>query len=479
MTWNYQTIKRIAKEEGLRVKDLIALAPQNDAFYVGAPGEVAAAEWFTELWRRFGYGSNVHLRRVHYQAVSQSPPISKPNGKPYQNTLKDWGYLCKAGKYARYLELVSPKSFVDRRNPDAEIHARWDNEGGWNYQDPTPAYETTDNSDDWDLYTLPELPGLDNIGYEVLPALPGFEVSGYDEGIQQDYHLEIWIEKTTMNDVIIPLCRKYNVNLVTGAGEMSITSVVDFLARVRESQRPARILYISDYDPAGLGMPISVARKIEFYQHQSDGEFDIRLLTVALTSEQVSEYSLPRVPVKDTDKRKGNWERDHGRGQVELDALEALYPGDLAVIVETTILGYYDVDLVYNARNERERLQADLDEIRDIAQLGHQEDIDTLNSDYQALRNDFEETRQRFSAMAQELVPEVESYQARLEEIVGRGRELYVDLHGEMEEDGDLDTGDYPLPAPDLPEESDALLYASERDYMDQLLVYQAYRHNE
>jgi len=477
---DYQTIKRFAKEQGVSIKDMIALAPANDPFYTGCKAELAAAKWFSGLWQKFGYGDNVHLRRVHYQTVSQDPPLRKPDGTVYENTLNDWGYLCKAGKYARYLDLVSPTAFVDRRNPQAKIHARWENEGDRNYNDPTPEYEATHDNEKWERYVLPKLPELGNIGYSDLPYLPDYEVRGYDDGIQQDYHLEIWVEKTTMNDVLEPLCRRYNVNLVTGAGEMSITSVVDFMARVRMSQRPARILYISDYDPAGLGMPISVARKIEFFQRRNgDGDLDIRLQPVALTSEQVQEYNLPRVPVKDTDLRKANWERDHGQGQVELDALEALYPGDLARIVEDTILEYYDPDLPQNARRERERLESDLDEIRDAHRDYHQDDIDTLNDDYQALRDDFEKTREKFAEMAGEFAPEVEAYKERLEKIVERGQELYTNLHDGLTEAVDLDIDDYPLPTPYLPQESDGTLYVSDREYMDQIEAYRVYRHNE
>jgi len=77
---NYEMIKRLGREEGISVRDLIALAPQNDPFYVGTKGDRDKARWFAELWHRFGYTTGVHLRRVHYQLVSQDPPVIKPNG---------------------------------------------------------------------------------------------------------------------------------------------------------------------------------------------------------------------------------------------------------------------------------------------------------------------------------------------------------------------------------------------------------------
>jgi hypothetical protein len=71
----------------------------------------------------FGYSDGVHLlRRIHYQLVFQDPPVVKPDGKPYENTTNDWAYLLQASKAARYLNLVDPAAFVDRRNPDLHIH---------------------------------------------------------------------------------------------------------------------------------------------------------------------------------------------------------------------------------------------------------------------------------------------------------------------------------------------------------------------
>ena len=42
----------------------------------------------------------------------------------------------------------------------------------------------------------------------------------------QPYLVEIWIEKSTMDDVLLPLCEELHINLVTSAGFQSITSAV-------------------------------------------------------------------------------------------------------------------------------------------------------------------------------------------------------------------------------------------------------------
>jgi hypothetical protein len=73
------------------------------------------------------------------------------------------------------------------------------------------------------------------------------------------------VEKSTMNDILLPLARKLDVTLISGVGELSITHCLALARRVREHGRRTRILYASDHDPAGQGMPVSVARKIEYF----------------------------------------------------------------------------------------------------------------------------------------------------------------------------------------------------------------------
>ncbi len=120
---DYEEIKQLARSSGQRVTDLIVLAPQNDPFYSGTPNDWALAQWFAGLWNAFGYTTRVHIRRVHYQIISQNPPVALPNGKPYENTEESWGILNLASKAARYLGLVDPAAFTDRRNPDPVVYA--------------------------------------------------------------------------------------------------------------------------------------------------------------------------------------------------------------------------------------------------------------------------------------------------------------------------------------------------------------------
>src|SRR5712691_8201081 len=281
-TISYEYIKQLARQTGQRVTDLIPLAPQNDPFYTGTPNDLALAEWFATLWQAFSYTHKVHIRRVHYQIVSQNPPVAMPNGLPYENTEGCWNILNLASKAARYLQLVDPAAFVDRRNPEAVVYA----------SSRMPEPEVWATSRLWgSQLRLPDFPDL-----------PAFRVSGYES--VQAFHLECWCEKSTMNDVLEPLCQHYGMNLQTGLGELSITATLALVHRLQEASKPARIFYVSDFDSAGQSMPVSVSRKVEYFVRTLGLEVDVRVFPVILSAEQVHSYRLPRTPIKDTERRR-------------------------------------------------------------------------------------------------------------------------------------------------------------------------------
>lgn len=431
---NYETIKQLARESGQRVSDLIALAPQNDPFYTGTPNDWALAEWFAMLWQAFGYGEGVHLRRIHYQIVSQEPPVLLPNGKPYENTEECWGVLNLASKSARYLRLVDPAAFVDRRNDGVIEFARATAGGG------SPRIYLDGYIGEYD-FAMP-----------AFPDLPGYHVTGF-EGAQR-YHLEVWCEKSTMNDVLLPLCQRYGANLQIGSGELSITAALALVQRLTQAERPARIFYVSDFDPAGQSMPVAVSRKMEYFIRTLELDVDVRLFPVVLTAEQVHQYHLPRTPIKETERRRVGFEERYGEGAVELDALEALYPGKLVEVLGEYMSAYYDLGLQGRVDMAREALEADLETVRDGVLGSYAPEVEALSAEYEQLR-------QQYSARMQD-------YGKRLVQVWGAMRNS-LRAHAPA-------LADYPLPSAELAWEIGDGLFNSERDYLQQVTVYKAFQ---
>ena len=137
-----------------------------------------------------------------------------------------------------------------------------------------------------------------------------------------------------------------------------------------------------DPPPAGQSMPLAAARKIEYFSRKNDLDLDIRLYPLILTADQCKQYHLPRTPIKDSERRAGVFEARHGAGATELDALEALHPGELRKIVIEAVDHYYDSDLQERAEDWYVQWRSWLDEAETEAIHPRQEEIAQLRSEY-------------------------------------------------------------------------------------------------
>jgi hypothetical protein len=84
-----------------------------------------------------------------------------------------------------------------------------------------------------------------------------------------------------------PYCQKATKSDSTGMGWTSIPQIRNMLRRIQQLGKPTVIFYISDFDPAGTGMPVHVARYVEFWLHDLAPNADIKLTPLVLTKEQV------------------------------------------------------------------------------------------------------------------------------------------------------------------------------------------------
>lgn len=327
-------IKAMAKELGVPASVLTAQSPKNDAFYAGTPTQVKQAEWFGQLWFAAGYSTGVHLRRAHYWAVSKGFDLpwqikqGKQQTAEYLNTVAAWKFLCQAAKMARYLGIVDISAIEDHKNPDPMVNML----GNWSYEWHGAGVHFEDPKIDPDFQII--MPGYADLA---------------------PYHLEIWCEKSTMNDILAPVARRHYANLCTFQGEASLTAIHDLARRIEKSDRPARIFYVSDYDPAGASMPLASARKLEWMLSHYDIEADVAVIHVALNGRQVREHQIPRTPLKDSETRADRFESVHGEGGAELDALEAIHPGLLRRILENAMAPYYDEELYWKIRNANDK----------------------------------------------------------------------------------------------------------------------------
>jgi hypothetical protein len=179
-------------------------------------------------------------------------------------------------------------------------------------------------------------------------------------GRQQRYYVEVWMEKSSVLDEVLPVAKEYMVNVVGSLGEMSLTAVVGLVERVVRSARPTRIFYISDFDPAGRGMPLSVSRKLEYLLRRQRAHPQVKLCTLMLTGSQCRRYDLPRTPIRRSNRRKARFECYHGSGATELDALAALHPGTISRLLAETLGCYCSLELARQVRTEAQSIIREL-----------------------------------------------------------------------------------------------------------------------
>ncbi len=333
-----------------------------------APMQITWAKWFVEITQNLP--GKYHIRRVHYQTLGKL----KPDGTQYENTTNDAALLSKASEYARYMGLVDFDTIEDHKNEGVIVQTVY-----------TPDNVSTDFRIQSRPYTESTIDNLKNV-----IAISHWDIHNsisYDIQSRQPYHIEIWVEKSTMNDVLIPIANKYGATLVVASGQFSITNVKDQFYRIKDLDKPVRIFYLRDFDPAGETMAKAVSRKLEWFVRTRKQDVDVKLLDVALTHKQCVKFQLPRTPMDSKcDKYKNGFQDKYGDGATELDSLEALYPEELANILINAIHPYFDdalrSEIIDFENNEIERYHKYIYELIDAVIDSCRDDLSHLVEKY-------------------------------------------------------------------------------------------------
>jgi hypothetical protein len=198
----------------------------------------------------------------------------------------------------------------------------------------------------------------------------------------QDNYLEVWVEKDALSGVLKRVTSKYHVPILVNRGYSSASAMFDSYNRFRtalQAGQAVTVLYLGDYDPSGvdmirdiydrpLEMLVAMAEEFmqeawehffntewlgsaldakddlynEYYEDESlfdnDPEYDepsfdnfnvfralikrrFKVVSIALTREQITQYNPPPNPAKKTDPRAKDFIKKHGSQSWEVDAL--------------------------------------------------------------------------------------------------------------------------------------------------------------
>ena len=159
----------------------------------------------------------------------------------------------------------------------------------------------------------------------------------------QPVYLLISLEKDALSRLVSRIANQYSVRTFPTRGYPSF-SYVQTMANYMQTRlggKPTIVLYFGDFDPSGVDIERDLEDRLGRY-----GAKDFKVKRIALTADQIRQYSLPPMPVKRSDARAESFMAEHGDRAVELDALD---PNLLQEMVEKAILDNIDVRK-WNAR---------------------------------------------------------------------------------------------------------------------------------
>lgn len=208
-------------------------------------------------------------------------------------------------------------------------------------------------------------------------GMGGFEsvedwLSGVEDGARsfsyermnfQPVRIELFCEANGMVPLLANAVGKYGVDVHSGGGFNSLTTVHSTARRIASDRRETLIFNFGDYDPSGESIFDSFRQDVERFTAQISGDWGkVEFRRVALLEEQVDEMGIPTAPPKSTDSRSRNWEGDTAQ-------LEAIPPDDLARMAEEAVLSELDRDIhkvtIKRENKIRERLGEEIDQLRE------------------------------------------------------------------------------------------------------------------
>jgi hypothetical protein len=174
----------------------------------------------------------------------------------------------------------------------------------------------------------------------------------------QRAHVEVWCESDSIAGVINDVTRPLGVGLYVCRGQSSKTYVYEAAQAYRTIGKEVRILYVGDWDPTGLAIPLSVEERIHRY-----ADIEVMLDRVAVTTHDVANGDLVAHEVNTRD---GNYQRFAARCiAMGLDPqtaveVEAIPPANLRSRLNTALYDLVDDAGSWNATIAAEESEQDI-----------------------------------------------------------------------------------------------------------------------
>lgn len=372
-----EVIKTACEDHEASLTDFTVLSSAKDPYRIDTDANRRDGAWLAkQLTRFYGQTRTAHWRGLHY-AIVAAGNVRKPNGEVYRNTEDDWIWLSeKAGKPARWLGYISFDRIIDQRNAPPIIHRR---------PKVAPGAHLF-------IGLNVDIPDADDI--KPLPHAVGFVA-------RQAFQFCIFGEKSSLEEILLPIAVEFEADLYLPTGEISDTLVYRIARDANADGRRLVMFTLADCDPSGWQMSVSIGRKLQAFRDLLFPDLRVEMVPVALTPEQVGELGLPSTPLKEEEKRGDRWREEFGVEQTEIDALttpEQQRQGTLADIVRQAFDVYIDSTLSERVNDAEAEWIVDAQEAID-----EQIDADTLEEIRAEAATKLEQLREQIDEINEQL----------------------------------------------------------------------------
>ncbi|EAC5983841.1 hypothetical protein BZZ06_13780 [Listeria monocytogenes] len=149
---------------------------------------------------------------------------------------------------------------------------------------------------------------------------------GTDPWAGQKNHVEVWVEKDALVDIVGQASNKLNVDYFSCRGYVSQSAMFRSARRLADWQLAGKditILHLGDHDPSGIDMSRDIEERLATFEIFPD------VKRIALNMDQVDEYTPVPNPTKLSDSRAADYISQFGYESWELDALQPRVIDDL------------------------------------------------------------------------------------------------------------------------------------------------------
>jgi len=172
-----------------------------------------------------------------------------------------------------------------------------------------------------------------------------------DSREDQEYKIEIWIEKDALVGMIEPVCVELDLDYFACRGFVSLSEM--WRAAQRLKNENCIILHLGDHDPSGIDMTRDIQDRLVTF-----GCDNLEVKRIALTMDQIKEFNPPPNPVKLSDSRARDYIIEYGSESWELDALA---PDVLEKLIRKHVADFTDESkrqkLLDRQQQEKEQLE--------------------------------------------------------------------------------------------------------------------------